>query len=289
MNKIISTKERIYILLVGLSGSGILNLIFEWLKVDTFQMNLIDKIFYFYQHCQPSYGRMQRKNLKFIQGVDFELIENLPNNETKYVLNFDDSCEEILNSKHFVKIATAERHRGLNTIYIKQNLFHRSNLGRDVELQNTHIVLLKSPRVVLQINTLSQQLGLGSQLKEWYLDARSPPYGLLLIDLTPKTVDSLKYCTNSGSVPSKFYLPAGTETNFSDDEHTIRLYTPNFSNIFAETSKTIHPRLSKKIHSIPHRLSSKLATRRAKGSSKSRRSKISKKNIRTHTKKNFTA
>ena len=76
---------------------------------------------------------MQRKNLKFFQGVDFELIENLPNIGTKYLLKFDDSCEEILNSKQFVKTATAERHRGLNTIYIKHNLFHQSKLGRDVE------------------------------------------------------------------------------------------------------------------------------------------------------------
>ena len=38
---------------------------------------------------------MQRKSLKFIQGVDFDLIANLPNNGTKYLLIFDDSCEEI--------------------------------------------------------------------------------------------------------------------------------------------------------------------------------------------------
>ena len=72
-------------------------------------------------------------------------------------------------------------------------MFHQSKLGRDVESQNTHIVLFKSPRDVLQINTLSQQLGLGSQLKEWYQDATTTPYGHLLIDLTPKTVDSLRY------------------------------------------------------------------------------------------------
>ena len=69
---------------------------------------------------------MQRKNLKIIEGVDFDLIENLPNNGTKYLLIFDDSSEEISNSKQFVKIATAGRHRGLNTIYIKNNLFHQS-------------------------------------------------------------------------------------------------------------------------------------------------------------------
>ena len=146
-----------------------------------------------------------KRNLKFIQGVDFELIENLPDNGTKYLLLFDDSCEEISNSKLFVRVATAGRHRVLNTIYIKHNLFHQSKLGRDIELQNTHIVLFKSLGDVLQINTLSQQLGLGSQLKEWYQDALSTPYDHLLLDLTPKTIDSLRYCTNSGSVPSKFH------------------------------------------------------------------------------------
>ena len=82
---------------------------------------------------------MRRKNSKFIQGVDFELIEILPNHGTKYLLIFDDSCEKISNSKQFVKIATAGRHRGLNTIYIKHNLFHQNKLGRDVQLQkNTY-------------------------------------------------------------------------------------------------------------------------------------------------------
>ena len=47
------------------------------------------------------------KNNEFAQGVDFELIQNLPNNGTKYLLIFDDSCEEISSSKEFVKIATA--------------------------------------------------------------------------------------------------------------------------------------------------------------------------------------
>ena len=135
---------------------------------------------------------MQRKNLKLIQVVDFDLIENLPKNGNKCLLMFDDSCEEISNSKQFVEIATAGRQRKLNTIYIQHNLFHQSKLGRGVELRNTHIVLVKSPRDVLQINTLSQQLGLGSQLKAWYQDATSVPYGHLLIDLTPKTVDSLR-------------------------------------------------------------------------------------------------
>ena len=35
MNKIISTKEQVFISLVGPSGSGKSHLIFEWLKIGT--------------------------------------------------------------------------------------------------------------------------------------------------------------------------------------------------------------------------------------------------------------
>ena len=48
--------------------------------------------------------------------------------EIKYLLIFDGSCDEISNSKQFVKVATAGRHRGLNTIYKKHILLHQSKL-----------------------------------------------------------------------------------------------------------------------------------------------------------------
>ena len=106
------------------------------------------------------------ENLEFLQGVNFEFINSLKDNGTKNLLIFDNSCEGICNSEAFVNIATAGRHRGLSAIYIKHNLFHHSKLGRDVELQNTHLVLFKSPRDVMQVATLSTQLGLGSKLFE---------------------------------------------------------------------------------------------------------------------------
>ena len=70
---------------------------------------------------------MQRKNLKFIQGVDFDLIENLPNNGTKYLLIFDDSCEKISNSKTICKNSHCWETQVTDTIYIKLTLFHQSN------------------------------------------------------------------------------------------------------------------------------------------------------------------
>ena len=46
--------------------------------------------------------------IEFVKGVNFELIDSLKHNETKYLLIFDDSCEEVCSSKEFVKIATVD-------------------------------------------------------------------------------------------------------------------------------------------------------------------------------------
>ena len=129
LKKLISTKNRIFKSLVGPSDSGKTYLIHEWLKVGTFQPK-IDKINFLYQHPQPLYDVMQKEidNLEFVQRVHFEFINSLKNKCTKYLLIFDDSCAEICNSKEFVDIATAGRHRGFSTIYIKHNLFHQSKL-----------------------------------------------------------------------------------------------------------------------------------------------------------------
>ena len=101
-------KESSLFSLVDPSESGKSQLIYNWLKIGTFQLNF-DKIYFFYQHSQPLYGVMQKEieKLEFVQGVNFEFIDSLKNNGTKYLLIFDDSCEEICNSKAFVDIATA--------------------------------------------------------------------------------------------------------------------------------------------------------------------------------------
>ena len=94
--------------------------------------------------------KKQTGNLEFIQRLNFEHIESLKENGTNYMLIFDNSCERICNSKVFVNFATAGRLRGLCTISIKQNLFHQSKLGQDVDLEDTHIVHFTSPSDAMQ-------------------------------------------------------------------------------------------------------------------------------------------
>ena len=171
-------KNRVFLSLIGPSETGESQLFHNWLKNGTFQPKF-DKISFFHQHSRPLYDVMQQKieGLEFVQGVIFEFIDSLKTNSTKYLLTFEDYCEEVCNSKAFVEIAPPGRHRGLRTIYNMHNLVHRSKLGRDLELWNTHIVLFKSPREVMQVSTLSAQLGFGSELVESNLDITSVPYG----------------------------------------------------------------------------------------------------------------
>ena len=156
-------------------------------------------------------------------------------------------------------IATAGRHRGFSKIYNKHILFHQSQQGRVAELQNTHIVLLKCPRDVHQVATLSVQLRHGSVFVDWYRDATSVPFGHLLIDLSPRTDNGFRYCTNSGNIPSKFYVPNNLKLlKFLDDEHTKLLYSPGIpalfpgmqNSVFRNSSKRIYPS-SQRVHRQP--------------------------------------
>ena len=227
------------------------------------------------------------ESLDFVQGVNFEFIDSLKNNGTKNLFLFDDSCEEICNSKVFVDIATAGTHRGLSKIYIKRNLFHQSKLGTDVELQNTHIVLFKYPLVVLQVTTLSTQLGLGSELFDWYRDAMSVSFGHLLIDLSPRTGDRLRYCTNSGSVPSKFYLPERLKhLRTLDDEHTNSFYSPSVPIAFPQMQKPLSSVLHKRVYPVSMGMHSKSTQRKLASHKKTSRGKVSRRSLVTIAKKN---
>ena len=127
-----STKNRVLISVVGPTETGKSPPIYNWLNIGTLQPKF-DKSYYFYQHSQTLYNVMQKRieNLEFVQGINFEFIDSLKNNGTKYLVIFDDSCAEICNSKAFVDIATTGRHRGPSTIYIKHNIYQQSKLGRN--------------------------------------------------------------------------------------------------------------------------------------------------------------
>ena len=150
--------------------------------------------------------RIEIESLHFFLGVNFEFIYWLENNSTKYLLIFDNSCAEIFNSNVPFDTAAAVKHRKLSAFYTEHKLFHQKKLGSKDELQNAHIFLLTPPREKMQVSTHSTRLVLGSELSEWFWEARSVSYGHLLIDWSPRSDDGLRCCTNSESVPSKLFF-----------------------------------------------------------------------------------
>ena len=57
-----------------------------------------------------------------------------------------------------------------------------------------------------RLTILSQQLGLGSQLRDWYTAATSIPGGHLLIDLTPKRAALFDFAGTVDRFPLFFFL-----------------------------------------------------------------------------------
>ena len=115
----------------------------------------------------------------------------------------------------------------------------------------------------MQLTTLSTQLGLSSELVDWYRDATSVPFGHLLIDLSPRTDDRLRYCTNTGSNPSKFYIPDRLKQSKNlDDEHTKSLYSACVPIIFQQMQKSFPSVLPKRVYPVYLRMHNKSAQRK---------------------------
>ena len=144
-----------------------------------------------------------------------------------------------------------------------------------------------SPRDVHPVATLSVQLGLGSALVDWYRHATSVPFGHLMIDLCPRTDDRLRYCTNSGTFPSKFYIPDNLKhLNYLDDEHIKSLYSPSIPALFSRTQNSVSENLSKRIYPICQRVHRQPAPRKLVRSKKMSRPKVQRHNSQTVFKKN---
>ena len=138
-----------------------------------------------------------------------------------------------------------------------------------------------------QVATLSVQLGLGSALVDWYWDATSVPFGHLLIDLSPRTEDRLRYCTNSGNIPSEFYVPDNLKhLKYLEDERAKSLYSPSIPSLFPRMQNSVSKNLSKRIYPISQRMHRQPAARIFVRSKKKSRPKVQRRNSRTVFKKN---
>ena len=109
----------------------------------------------------------------------------------------------------------------------------------------------------------------------------------LLIDLSARTDDRLRYCTNSGNIPSKFYVPDNLKhLKLLDDEHTKSLHSPSTPTFLPHMQNSLSKNLSKRIYPISQRVHCQPAARKFVRSKKKSRPKVERRNSRTVFKKN---
>ena len=80
---------------------------------------------------------------------------------------------------------------------------------------------------------------LRSGLVDWYRDVTSVLYGLFLIALLPRTDNHFRYCTNTGSISLKFYIPDQLKhLKCLNDELTRTVYSQSVPIFFPQMQKS---------------------------------------------------
>ena len=94
----------------------------------------------------------------------------------------------------FTKIS---HHRNISVVYVTQNRFYKNKQTRTLSLNSDYIVLFKNARDASQVANLARQTypGKSAFMMEAFKNAKSAPYGYLLIDLKQETDDKLRLRT----------------------------------------------------------------------------------------------
>ena len=151
-----------------------------------------DEIHYHYGVWQPLFDSMKKKVL-FFKGLP-ELSHFT--GEKKILIIIDDLMSEI-NSEISDFFTKGAHHLNLSVVYICQNLFHKNQFQRTINLNTQYLIIFKNPRDVCQIQYLGRSL-LGNNAKEFediYFHATSRSYGYLVVNLRQTTPDMYRFVT----------------------------------------------------------------------------------------------
>ena len=156
-----------------------------------------------YSEWQPIFEHL--RDINFHQGLpDLEKFD--PN--ARNLLIIDDLMDKVDGrvSELFTK---GSHHRNISVIYIVQNLFHNAKQHRTISLNTQYMVLFKNPRDSSQIMHLARQMFPNdpAYLQNVYIDATSPPFGYLFVDLKQETPDLLRLRTDILKPMQFVYVP----------------------------------------------------------------------------------
>ena len=164
-------------------------------------------------------------NIEFIQDIEWNFLQKADAQRKRILLVLDDLFDEAAQSKDFLALVVADRHRNVHLMVLRHNFFQRTKNSKTIDLNVTQIVLFNSPRDSEQIGVLGRQLGERHTTMEAYKRATQKPFGHLMIDLDVRSSKSLRYSSNcSGDVPSILYCSTDQLCLHLDNEFTKLLY-----------------------------------------------------------------
>ena len=233
MNKRISTDPHCFITVVAPAGSGKTHLVGRMIcNQHKIFRPAFDKVIYFYKHYQEPYKKLltecQTKNvdLEFVQGLEWSQLERSEALKKRTLIIIDDLYEEAAQSKEFLDLVIAGRHRNVHLMVLRHNLFQQTKHSKTIDLNLTQIILFNSPRDSEQVGILGRQLGERSALLEAYKRATHNPFGHLMIDLDVRSNRALRYCFKcSGDEPTNFLCTTDQLFISINDEYTKLLYS----------------------------------------------------------------
>ena len=169
-----------------------------------------------YKEYQPLYDTF--KNVNFHEGMIN--IDELDRSVRKLII-YDDMMEQV-NSEMSELFTKFVHHRNLSVVFLTQNLFHKSQHIRTMNLNSNYLVLFRNPRDVNQVQYLARQMyprGESKAMIEAFKDATSILYGYLFIDLKQNTPDFLRLRTSIFS-DDQYYIYVPKSNNHSFERYT---------------------------------------------------------------------
>ena len=179
----------------GPSGSGKT----EWTR-RLLRSSLIrpdpQRIIWCYGQWQPLYDELQRQraDIEFVRGIPEDLGHpDFIRTSERNLLVLDDLMTEAKCDQRIADLFTKGRHhRNLSVMYLTQNLFPQGKACRDIALNTQYLVLFNNPIDRQQIATLARRVY--PTRSQWFLTrferAVQRPYGYLVVDLKPGTLES---------------------------------------------------------------------------------------------------
>lgn len=192
-------KHPFRLMCAGASGTGKTTFVAKMLKNIKKMVDVgFDKIIFSYSQEQELYDQIKENNpdIIWVEGYDRNTDETyLSDKSQNKLIVFDDQMETLSNNLDFQTFFTKKSHHlNISVIFLVQNIYYKSKYMRTINLNTTAYAIFKSPRDMSQVYLLSRQLYPGSShfMIDSYKDATSHPFGYLIVDIDPRTLDKFR-------------------------------------------------------------------------------------------------